>query len=51
MVGWIKDATGSFEAGLHFLAACALASAVLAFFRLRSAVAEEKVPARLEAAE
>lgn len=50
-VGWIKDATGSFEAGLYFLAACALASAVLAFFGLRPAVVEEKVPARMEAAE
>ena len=50
-VGWIKDATGSFEMGLYFLAACALASAVLAFFGLRPAVVEEKVPARMEAAE
>jgi ACS family tartrate transporter-like MFS transporter len=50
-VGWIKDATGSFEVGLYFLAACALASAVLAFFGLRPAVVEEKVPARMEAAE
>jgi MFS transporter, ACS family, tartrate transporter len=38
VVGWIKDATGSFEAGLYFLAACALASAVIAFFGLRPAV-------------
>ena len=51
MVGWIKDATGSFEAGLYFLAACALASAALAFFGLRPAAVEEKLPARLEAAE
>jgi ACS family tartrate transporter-like MFS transporter len=50
-VGWIKDATGSFEAGLYFLAACALASAVLAFFGLRPSVVEENVPARMEAAE
>jgi ACS family tartrate transporter-like MFS transporter len=50
VVGWIKDATGSFDAGLYFLAACALASAVLAFFGLRPAVVEEKAPARLEAA-
>ena len=49
-VGWIKDATGSFEAGLYFLAACALASAVLAFFGLRPAVVEERAPA-LEPAE
>jgi ACS family tartrate transporter-like MFS transporter len=50
-VGWIKDATGSFEAGLYFLAACALASAVLAFFGLRPSAVEEDVPARMEAAE
>jgi MFS transporter, ACS family, tartrate transporter len=50
-VGWIKDATGSFEMGLYFLAACALASAVLAFFGLRPAVVEEKVPAGMEVAE
>jgi MFS transporter, ACS family, tartrate transporter len=49
-VGWIKDATGSFEAGLYFLAACALASAILAFFGLRPAVVEETAPA-LEPAE
>jgi MFS transporter, ACS family, tartrate transporter len=51
MVGWIKDATGSFEAGLYFLAACALASAALAFFGLRPSVVEEKLPVRLEPAE
>src|ERR1700719_3160998 len=34
-VGWIKDATGSYEAGLYFLAACALASAIIAFLTLR----------------
>jgi MFS transporter, ACS family, tartrate transporter len=50
VVGWIKDATGSFDAGLYFLAACALASAVLAFFGLRPAVVEERAPA-LEPAE
>jgi ACS family tartrate transporter-like MFS transporter len=49
-VGWIKDATGSFEAGLYFLAACALASAILAFFGLRPTVVEETAPA-LEPAE
>jgi ACS family tartrate transporter-like MFS transporter len=51
VVGWIKDATGSFEAGLYFLAACALASAVLAFFGLRAAAVEETAAPRLEAAE
>jgi ACS family tartrate transporter-like MFS transporter len=45
VVGWIKDATGSFEAGLYFLAACALASAVLAFFGLRPAHIREEAPA------
>jgi hypothetical protein len=50
VVGWIKDGTGSFAAGLYFLAACALASAVLAFFGLRPAVVEERAPA-LEPAE
>jgi ACS family tartrate transporter-like MFS transporter len=34
-VGWIKDATGSYELGLYFLAACALASAIIAFIALR----------------
>jgi ACS family tartrate transporter-like MFS transporter len=29
VVGWIKDATNSFEAGLYFLAACALMGAVI----------------------
>jgi MFS transporter, ACS family, tartrate transporter len=32
IVGWIKDSTNSFEMGLYFLSACALLSAVLAFF-------------------
>src|SRR5262249_39399165 len=50
MVGWIKDATGSFEAGLYFLAACALASAIIAFFGVRSAVVDEKASASLEPA-
>jgi ACS family tartrate transporter-like MFS transporter len=50
VVGWIKDATGSFEAGLYFLAACALASALLAFFGLRPALVEERAAA-LEPAE
>ena len=50
VVGWIKDATGSFEAGLYFLAACALASALLAFFGLQPAQVEERAAA-LEPAE
>ena len=32
VVGWVKDTTHSFEVGLYFLASCAFASAVLAFF-------------------
>jgi MFS transporter, ACS family, tartrate transporter len=32
VVGWIKDSTGSFQAGLYFLAACSLACAVITFF-------------------
>jgi MFS transporter, ACS family, tartrate transporter len=36
VVGWIKDSTGSFESGLYFLAACALASAVIAWFAVQS---------------
>ena len=31
IVGWIKDSTGSFEAGLYFLAACALLSGIIAY--------------------
>ena len=29
VVGWIKDSTNSFQAGLYFLAACALMGAVI----------------------
>ena len=32
VVGWIKDSTNSFEAGLYFLAASALLGAVITFF-------------------
>jgi MFS transporter, ACS family, tartrate transporter len=32
VVGWIKDSTGSFEAGLYFLAASALGAAVITYF-------------------
>jgi MFS transporter, ACS family, tartrate transporter len=34
IVGWIKDRTQSFEMGLYFLAASALASAAIAYFAL-----------------
>jgi len=36
VVGWVKDTTHSFEAGLYFLASCAFGSAVLAFFGTRA---------------
>jgi len=36
VVGWVKDTTHSFEAGLYFLASCAFASAMLAFFGTRA---------------
>jgi ACS family tartrate transporter-like MFS transporter len=41
IVGWIKDSTGSFEAGLYFLAACSLACAVITFFAARAAGEQE----------
>ena len=34
-VGWIKDATGSFEAGLYFLTACALLSGIIAYIAVQ----------------
>jgi ACS family tartrate transporter-like MFS transporter len=37
IVGWIKDSTQSFEAGLYFLAACSLMAAILTFFAARAA--------------
>jgi ACS family tartrate transporter-like MFS transporter len=37
VVGWIKDSTKSFEAGLYFLAACSLMAAVITFFAARAA--------------
>ena len=37
IVGWIKDSTNSFEAGLYFLAACSLMSAIIAFIAARAA--------------
>ena len=41
-VGWLKDTTGSFEAGLYFLAACALVSALMTLI----AVHERYMPAK-----
>ena len=35
IVGWIKDSTGSFEAGLYFLAASALLSGIIAYFAIQ----------------
>jgi ACS family tartrate transporter-like MFS transporter len=37
VVGWIKDSTQSFGAGLYFLAACSLMAAVITFFAARAA--------------
>jgi len=37
VVGWIKDSTGKFEAGLYFLAACSLMCAVITYFAARAA--------------
>ncbi|HKA47935.1 MAG TPA: MFS transporter [Methyloceanibacter sp.] len=35
VVGWIKDGTGSFEAGLYFLAASALMSGIVAYLAVQ----------------
>jgi ACS family tartrate transporter-like MFS transporter len=54
IVGWIKDATNSFQAGLYFLAACSLMAAVIAFFAARAAgdpAASARANARTAAAE
>ena len=37
IVGWIKDSTQSFSAGLYFLAACSLMAAIITFFAARAA--------------
>jgi ACS family tartrate transporter-like MFS transporter len=37
IVGWIKDSTNSFEAGLYFLAACSLSCAVITYIAARAA--------------
>jgi ACS family tartrate transporter-like MFS transporter len=44
IVGWIKDSTGSFDAGLYFLAACSLACALIAFISARAAGAPTAAP-------
>jgi MFS transporter, ACS family, tartrate transporter len=48
IVGWIKDSTNSFQAGLYFLAACSLMAAIIAFFAARAA--GDPVAARADAA-
>jgi MFS transporter, ACS family, tartrate transporter len=40
VVGWIKDTTNSFEMALYFLAACSLASGVIALFSTRASGGE-----------
>jgi ACS family tartrate transporter-like MFS transporter len=37
IVGWIKDSTQNFQAGLYFLAACSLMAGVITFFAARAA--------------
>jgi MFS transporter, ACS family, tartrate transporter len=37
VVGWIKDSTQNFSAGLYFLAACSMMAAVITFFAARAA--------------
>jgi MFS transporter, ACS family, tartrate transporter len=44
VVGWIKDSTNSFQAGLYFLAGCAIAGAVITFFAARASRAPEEAP-------
>jgi ACS family tartrate transporter-like MFS transporter len=53
VVGWIKDSTGSFQAGLYFLAACSFACAVITFFAAHASGSKERIKraAELEAAE
>ncbi len=52
VVGWIKDSTQSFTAGLYFLAGCSLIAAVITFFAARasgiSSVAARANPAAAE---
>ena len=44
IVGWIRNSTKSFEAGLYFLAACSLMAAIITFFASRAAGAPAAVP-------
>jgi ACS family tartrate transporter-like MFS transporter len=50
VVGWIRESTKSFQAGLYFLAACSLMAAVVTFFAARAAGAPA-APPRPSAAE
>ena len=36
LVGWLKDSTGSFEAGLYAMAGCALISAIVTLIAVRA---------------
>ena len=45
IVGWIKDRTDSFEAGLYFLAASAFACALITLFASRASVPPEETSA------
>jgi MFS transporter, ACS family, tartrate transporter len=44
VVGWVRESTKSFGAGLYFLAACSLMAAVITFFAARAAGAPAAVP-------
>jgi ACS family tartrate transporter-like MFS transporter len=50
VVGWIREQTHSYTAGLNFLAGCALASAVLAYFVVSPGRAAVKPAPQLEPA-
>lgn len=45
IVGWLSDRTGRYDAGLYFLAACALASAVIAVLVVKPGTALRARPA------
>jgi ACS family tartrate transporter-like MFS transporter len=42
VVGWIKDSTRSFEMGVYFLAGCAFASGLVAYFARRATGARDQ---------
>jgi MFS transporter, ACS family, tartrate transporter len=42
VVGWIKDSTKSFEMGVYFLAGCAFASGLVAYFARRATGARDQ---------